>query len=177
MRRFFIAAVPILAALALLAGGAGYVLAQSGPFQPGSPLYPLQRFAEQQRASLANTPQARASYALDLLERRADDLAELAGGPAEANGLDALSLALDQAVETIAAAPAEGLTSLKTRLANQLVKIEALLPGLSAAQEGQPAAALFSAVQAKTLALENMVGGFTGAPPPGETSPASLASL
>lgn len=165
MRRFFLAVVPILAALALLAGGAGYVLAQNGIFSPGSPLYPLQDYAEMQRASLTRAPQGQASYALDLLERRTEDLAGLANSRSEVAGLDALSLALDQAVETIGTAPLEGLDGLKIRLAEQLVKIEAILPGLESAQPGQPGEALFAAVTAKTLALHNMVGAFIASQP------------
>jgi ElaB/YqjD/DUF883 family membrane-anchored ribosome-binding protein len=49
-----------------------------GPFSPDSPFYPLQRFIEWLRLQLTLNPLERAKYELTLMERRAEEIRDLA---------------------------------------------------------------------------------------------------
>ncbi len=156
MRRFLLISLIILAVLAILFIGAGTGLAEVGPFHPGQTLFPLQRFAEQQRARLIGSPTQQAHFYLDLLARRSDELSAATGGATETAALVALNEALDQAVVAIGNAPEAGLEQIKIRLAGFVVKIESALAGLSRAPTEEPV--LYAEMQAEISSLRNMVG-------------------
>lgn len=158
MSRFIISTLAITLLLALVLLGGGLALAQAGDFSPQSIAYPLQDFAEQQNLNLISDPYQRASYALNLLDRRLQGMQRLAGTGYEAIALRELNHSLDQTIQEIGHAPAEGLDLLKIRLAMLLQEIERSLASLQTAPLDSPE--LFSAVSAKVLALENMVGVF-----------------
>ena len=158
MRRFLLTSLIILAVLAILFIGAGTGLAEVGPFHPGQTLFPLQHFAEQQRARLIGSPTQQAHFYLDLLARRSDELSASTGSPTETAALVALNEALDQAVVAIGNAPEAGLEQIKIRLAGLVVKIEAALAGLNRAPTEEPV--LYAEMQAEISSLRNMVGAF-----------------
>lgn len=162
MRRFVLPASLTLVFILLILLAAGYALAETGPIPPGSALYNLQDFAEQQRARFTQNPTGHADYELRLLNRRAADLAAAVGTTREMAGLQALDRSLDQVVLAMSAAPAEGLVSLKNHLAGIIVKIQATLAGMNAGPLGQ--SEVYQRVVARTAALHNMVGAFPASP-------------
>ena len=102
---FLAANVCIFLAVASVLGGLLY-LAETYPFQAGDRLYGVQRAAETWRLALARDTEKRADFALSLAERRVTDLARVATPDAIAIASSDLSLALDEAVRSVAAAPA-----------------------------------------------------------------------
>ena len=87
MRRFLILATLIVITLATLGVTGGFALAETGPFRSGNILFPLQRFAEKTQVWATSNKTSRATYLLDLAERRVLDLATQAGKPGELRAL------------------------------------------------------------------------------------------
>ncbi len=105
MRRLLIITYSMLVLLALFLLGAGIVLAEAGPFHPGSPLFPLQLAVEQQRASWNLNNTGRASYLLRLAERRTDDVLSSSDPEIKFQALVLLDETLDQVIGAIALVP------------------------------------------------------------------------
>ena len=59
--------------------GATTLLAESHPFQPGDPLYALQYVAESIQLELTRDDTRRAEFAIELANRRLDEVAAAAG--------------------------------------------------------------------------------------------------
>ena len=116
MKRFIILASLITLLLAVLVFAAGYLMAATGPFHPGDPFFQLQSYSEQVRARLTNSTTSQASYRLDLIERRINDLEILAGGPNEILALQLLDKALDDGLFAVSSASPADIALLHDRL-------------------------------------------------------------
>ncbi len=75
------------------------------PFRPGSILFPFQNFGEQQASRIYRDPIQKASFMLDLVERRIIDLNARTGSKHEFIALEYLDNAIDQATTAIALVP------------------------------------------------------------------------
>ncbi len=155
MRRFLILATLIMITLAALGVTGGIALAETGPFRSGNILFPLQRFAEETQVWATSNKTSRASYLLDLAERRALDLATQAGKPGEMRALENLNTALDQATAAVGVVPLADLGPLKTRLSSLVGQMQVILAMLSIAPAQAPDQ--FAAMQAKITAIGAMV--------------------
>jgi len=91
-------------------------LAYLEPLSPGSLLFPIQDFAEQQGFFIYPDPVGQAGYALDLVEQRIADLVYNTGTKNEVAALRALDKAIDQASNLLARVPDEQGVALRTRL-------------------------------------------------------------
>ena len=155
MRRFLILATLIIITLAALVVTGGIALAETGPFRSGNILFPLQRFAEKTQVWATSNKTGKASYLLDLAERRALDLATQAGKPGELRALENLNAALDQAMAAVGVVPLEDLGPLKTRLASLVGEVQVILAMLSIAPTQAPDQ--YAAMQAKITAISAML--------------------
>ena len=155
MRRFFILATLIVITLAALGSTGGFALAETGPFRSGNILFPLQRFAEETRVWATSNKTGKASYLLDLADRRVLDLATQAGKPGELRALENLNIALDQAMAAVAAVPLEDLGPLKTRLSSLVGQMQVILAMLSITPAQAPDQ--YAAMQAKITAIGAML--------------------
>ena len=130
--------------LGLLGGLA--LLAETCPYQPGDPLYPVQVSAESWRLRLTADTTTQANMALDLVEHRLTDLA-IVNTPAQMTSVAvALDEALNIAIPLISSAPAGAQPNLTTRLDNLLIQANTVLNSLEPAGDTpagfQPIAAL-----------------------------------
>ncbi len=127
MRRFVLASLLILLFIILLLAGSGYALAKAAVFQPGSLLFPAQRFVEHRWMVLITDPADQAHYLIDVAGRRLEDLREIAGSTNELAGLSALEIAIWEAITAVGAAPEFALPDLRTRLAELVTNAESVL--------------------------------------------------
>jgi hypothetical protein len=101
MKTAFISMIIILAYLMLLFASIGIALAFLAPSHPGSIVFPIQDFMEQQIKFRYSAPDSRADYLLNLVERRIDDLSKRAGTKYEVLSIEYLNKSFDQAIEEI----------------------------------------------------------------------------
>jgi hypothetical protein len=101
MKTVAISMIIILAYLMLLLTCIGIALAFLAPSHPGSIIFPVQDFMEQQMKFLYPGSDNRADYLLNLVERRIDDLSNRAGTKFEVLSIEYLSKSFDQAIEEI----------------------------------------------------------------------------
>jgi len=110
--------------------GSLFLLSDSHPLRPGSAVYGLQDLAEQWRLRLSSGEDRRAEVALDLVERRLDDLAQAGAQPHLQAAASAFNAATDQAIRRIDAAPTSTQDGLYTRLRAVLDRAEVLVSAL-----------------------------------------------
>src|SRR4030065_2709342 len=107
MRTFLIKSSIILGLLSLLLATSGIAVVVYTPFRPGSLLFPLQDFGEQQASRIYRDPIQKANFMLDLVERRISDLNARTGSKHEFIALKYLDKAIDQASTVIALIPTD----------------------------------------------------------------------
>ena len=121
MRNSVILRILIALTFVLLAGGGlFYALASAGPISTGSGLFALQGLAEQSWLGLQPQPTARASYALDLLDRRTRDLVAAIGQPNEMDNLVMVNQTLNQAVLELSNLSPQEREAASTRILSQV---------------------------------------------------------
>jgi hypothetical protein len=128
----------IIGILACFIVGGGYTMTERTVYRPGSTLYPLQRFAENQRLHWVFNPVKRAQYLLELADRRLADLQALTGTSGEVAGLSAVDQALQEAINAISNAPSESQTELKSLLDGLIDKTQIVLADLKVAPSMDP---------------------------------------
>jgi hypothetical protein len=146
------ALIPFIAfnLLIILALAGMFVLSEAYPLHPGDSLYRLQHIAEQWRLRLTAGEPGRALVALDLAERRLDDLAQ-ATGPRHTNAAAvAFDRALDQAAQRVQACPQPQQAQLQEDLTALLDRAKSVLAGRLPA-----ANVALATLQRKVLALQD----------------------
>ena len=88
------------------------------PFRPGSILFPLQDYAEQQASRIYRDPIQKASFMLNLVERRITDLNDRTGSQHEYIALKYLDEAIDQASTSISLIPTGQAEQVRNRLSS-----------------------------------------------------------
>ena len=101
MKTVVISMIIILAYLILLFTCIGIALAFLAPSHPGSIVFPVQNFMEQQLRFLYTSSDLRANYLLNLVERRIDDCSIRAGTKYEVISIEYLGKSFDQAIDAI----------------------------------------------------------------------------
>jgi hypothetical protein len=156
MKRILLVAFLFLIILVAPITGVGVAMAQGTILRPDSPVFSLQRFAEQTRAALSLTETDQALYLIHIAERRADDLQALAGTPGEVEALAALHVAIGEAVNAVGHLPEELLPEMRLHLADLVMKVELVLANVKVAQTAAPE--LLAEVQGMVQALLTLVG-------------------
>ena len=128
----------------LLAGGVlFYALASTGPISTGSGLFALQGVAEQSWLELQPRPTSRASYALDLLDRRTRDLVNVIGQPNEMDILVMVDQTLNQAVLELSNLSLEERAAVSSRIMSQVERLMQITGSLTVTQLQDPQAVAF----------------------------------
>ena len=157
MRRFLFFASLVTFILLLSFSCLGLAIGEQNIFNPGDALFPLQRFFEQGRLSLAANNTVKAHYLLDFADRRITQLTNAVGSPAELPALIALDEALGLADAAVAQAPAADALSLLERLKDVVKRSSAALAALQVAPREAPDT--YTAAQAKIDALRLLLFG------------------
>jgi hypothetical protein len=76
-------------------------LAETYPFRPGHPLFPLQSTAESSRLKLAKDPEKRVEMSFELVERRLADLAMIGNPESVQPAVEAFDRVLTQTIQSI----------------------------------------------------------------------------
>ena len=114
----------VIIAISVVLTGTVTLLAEVHPFLPGHPLYTLQFAVESIRLELTFNPTNKADRALDLAERRLEELIESANGSDLELAASYLENDLNSAVRLILAAPLDERSRLIDRLNVLLVRVE-----------------------------------------------------
>ncbi len=115
IRSFIIRASIVIGIIFLMLLCGGYILATYGPLHPGNFAFPVQYFIEQERRLTYSDPDQRASYSLDILERRVNDLSLRAGTDYELVSISYLDGSLDQVTEDMSISTKEIYSELRVR--------------------------------------------------------------
>ncbi len=169
MRKFLALSLLIVFLLTLFSTSVGVYLASAAPFRPGNLLFPVQRFAEDQGALLTLNSTERAQYYLSLTERRALDLAALAGTEQETLALQILDQALDRAEAAMGEAPPSDLPLLIAHLSQVVAQIDTSLAYLNVSIKEAPD--LVVAFKAQVATLRALVGLVQALSNPSASSP------
>ena len=134
MRRFIILALIIVLLLGIAGIASGLALAKTGPILPGTSLFPIQYFAEQANARLLGQGTDQTETYFLLLERRIVNLVTQTGTAYEADSLDYLNKAIDQAILSWSSLPSDSAEPFRERLISLLRegRITGLTPRLVA---------------------------------------------
>ena len=138
MRRFMILAGAVLIVFVLLGIASSAAIAKTGPFMPGTPLFPLQNFSEQVQARLQSPVERQVEAYFLLAERRIENLVTQTGSPHELESLTYLETALDQAVQAWTQLPVETADSLREQIKFLLKASEIAVAQLTVAPSQNP---------------------------------------
>ena len=148
-RRILLAVSAVLLFIFIVGSALTFTFAWNGPFHPGHRLFPAQLTSEDfWRMRLIQGSQRRAVSALDLLERRVDDLEGAQDSQWELLALVVFEKGLDRAVLAVHQAPEAAQPALRERLRLLAERALALIEGLDAAQNEESATAV-TALQEK----------------------------
>jgi hypothetical protein len=111
----------------------GVALAYFGPSHPGSPVFPIQDFAEQQMRVIYTDPVRKADYLLNLMERRINDLSMRIDSRYELISIGYLEKSLDQATVAISSAQQGQSDDLRRRLTSLALRTQEVLTQLKRA--------------------------------------------
>lgn len=154
MKTFFIKSSLILGFIILLLATSGVALAVFGPFHPGNIFFPVQYFAEQQITAINPDPIGNATYLLELMDRRVNDLDQLEGSKNELRSIQYLEVAIDQAIAGISRVPLDKREDLQNRLISLTKRTNKLItPYQLAAKDDQNA---YSAFESKISTILQM---------------------
>ena len=134
----------ILTLVLLAGGGLFYALASAGPISTGSGLFALQGLAEQSWLQMQPKPTSRASYAMDLLDRRTRDLVNAVGQANEMDILVMVDQTLNQAVLELSNLSLDERTAASSRILSQIERLMQITGSLTATQQLDPHAVAFT---------------------------------
>lgn len=124
MRAFLIRSSIIIGFIVLLLATSGVALAIYAPCYPGSVLFPIQNFAEQQLRIIYHDPVINSNYLLDLVERRVNDLNIRKGTKYELISMEYLDKSIDQATVAISLVSQEKSDNLRLRLLSLAQRVD-----------------------------------------------------
>ncbi len=130
MRSFLFKSSLITFFIILLLFTSGLILVVFAPFHPGNIFFPAQSFVEQQMRFIFAEPANRASYMLDLEERRIKDLNTRIGTQYELVALDYLDQSLDQSLQVMSVTSQQGGDDLHIRFFSLITQINEILKQL-----------------------------------------------
>ncbi len=116
MRSFLLKSSLIIGLLSLLLITSSIAMAVFSPFSPGNLLFPVQNFSELLGSRIFSDPEQKASFMLDLVELRIQDLNTRIGSINEHIAFEYLNQAIDQASLAIVLVPQDKVEQLRTRL-------------------------------------------------------------
>jgi hypothetical protein len=160
MRRFIIFVVLISLVLLTIGISTQVALATARPLRPGHPIFPLQDFGEQARASFIFGETDQATYYLELAAQRTEDLVILRGDEHAILAVNYLNQALDRAIKAIVEAPEQDLFNLSEQLSDLILRIDLALGDSSDFPSNQAKAV--ENLQAKLDTLVAILAGFPG---------------
>ncbi|RME07033.1 MAG: hypothetical protein D6803_04940, partial [Anaerolineae bacterium] len=166
MKNLFLLFLSAVVAIVMTTVG-GVALAEAAPFHPGDALYPVQRFVENQ-ALFRPTANDKASWYVQLVERRAADLAQQAGSANQADALSAFDEAVLQSARWLAQASPDTKAALQTRLSGLFTQVQPLLETWSAGSQQEQSQLL--AVQARLETFQSLLAN-------GDLTPAEAARI
>jgi hypothetical protein len=156
MRLFIVRAILILVYIALAMAAGGFSLAFTGASHPGSIIFPIQHFSEQELVKVYSDPVKRADYLLGILSRRINDLKIRVGSADENTTLKYLDEAFNQATIAVSALSEDQSGTLRARLSELSKAAEVTLKLLKHAPIEE--SAIYSAILAKIQTIQHFLG-------------------
>ncbi|MAT44078.1 MAG: hypothetical protein CL609_17220 [Anaerolineaceae bacterium] len=136
MKKIIILLVAINLSLIVLLAGL-YYLAETYPFHPGSPLFGVQSFAENQRIKLTSDPIRQAEMSFELVERRLADLAMVTNAAHLEPAIKAFDRCLTAAIPKIEEIPPEKAETLYQEVRNLTFRADIVLADLEQQVNGE----------------------------------------
>jgi len=102
----------------------------TGPLRVDGPFFPLQEFAEEIRASVSSNPSSRVDFRLEVLDRRGQGVASLAGTDYEFLAVEALDRSLNHLLQDLASLSLEKRQTLRITLLTKLDEVEGVASAL-----------------------------------------------
>lgn len=151
MRSFIIKSSLITGFIILSLVTSGIAVGVLAPLHPGNLLFPIQNFVEQKMSLIFPDPASKATYMLDLFERRINDLEIRTGTRYELKSLEYLDVSMEQAMLAISLTSDETASDLRLRFFSLIRQTDETLKPLTIVPVQDKNA--YQTFQAKILAL------------------------